>query len=128
MDYHERLNAEAELSDLRDTDSMQYIELKIKDQSVYWGEDLLLKEAELQHMQGTACQLSTYLVSVEKSTSKPKLAAMTSQQMESKLISRNSSMQTILTNTTTNAAIQSADNAAQRIVDNRKRQGKKKKE
>merc|ERR1712173_445539 len=77
---------------------MQYIELKIKDQSVYWGEDLLLKEAELQHMQGT-CDL--------------KLSSMSPKVMESCSFS----MDTIMANTEENVVNQTAARSAQRIVD-----------
>ena len=46
MDYHSRLIEETEIKDLHKAKSPEYIELRIKDQSVYWGDNQLLNANE----------------------------------------------------------------------------------
>ena len=45
-DYHARLVKETELEELQKEKSPEYIELRIKDQSVYWGENQSLTDLE----------------------------------------------------------------------------------
>ena len=114
MEYQERLNVEMEFEDLKADSSKNYIELCIKDQSVYWGDNLLLTEKELNHMNQVAKQLNDYMGLVAKK--KRKLC-----EQEVQNICRGAYINnTIASNTKNNSATGNANLASQRI-ENRKK-------
>lgn len=114
MDYEDRLNIETEFEDLKEESSKNYIELKIKDQSVYWGDNLLLNEGELHRINQVADRLHGYFGLVKDQ--KKKLCELDVRNVIPKLHVVN----TIITNTKNNAAAGSANLASQRI-ENRKK-------
>ena len=108
---------ETEFVDLQEDDAKQYIELKIKDQSVYWGDCLLMNDRDLKQMQQVATRLSDYFGLVDKQ--KPKLANLGTAKIAS-IAHPDLVAATILANSTNNAAINSAESASRRIVENRR--------
>ena len=117
MQYEERLNVETAFEDLQEDDAKQYIELNIKDQSVYWGDNLLMSDKELNNMKQVAKRLSDYFGLVAKQ--KEKLANMSVNKV-SGIISGNDVMNCIGVNTKNNMANNQAESASQRIVENRR--------
>lgn len=114
MEYEDRLNVEMEFEDLKAESSKNYIELKIKDQSVYWGDNLLLTEGELKQMNCFAKQLNDYMGLVMNK--KKKLC----QQDVGNICSRQYVMSTLQSNTRNNLATTNA-NLASEGIENRKR-------
>eukprot|EP00484_Ammonia_sp_Unknown_P014884 CAMPEP_0197076560 /NCGR_PEP_ID=MMETSP1384-20130603/212180_1 /TAXON_ID=29189 /ORGANISM="Ammonia sp." /LENGTH=944 /DNA_ID=CAMNT_0042515419 /DNA_START=29 /DNA_END=2863 /DNA_ORIENTATION=- len=115
MDYEQRLNVETELEDLNEESNENYIELKIKDQSVYWGDNLLLNESEMQHMHQVANALHEYYLKVRKSESKKKLC----EQEVKNVIHRQYVTGTLIANTRNNAATGKASLASERQQEQR---------
>eukprot|EP01084_Bolivina_argentea_P137542 242253_1 len=65
MNYLDRLKRITEFEDLKLENSKNFIELKIKDQSVYWGDNLLLDDQQLTRNNQVAKQLNAYLGQVQ---------------------------------------------------------------
>jgi len=117
MQYEDRLNVETAFEDLQEDDAKQYIELNIKDQSVYWGDNLLMNEKDLNQMKQVAGRLHDYFGLVAKQ--RPKLANVGAAKVSS-IVSGNEVLKTIDSNTTNNTSNMKSDSASRRVVENRR--------
>eukprot|EP01084_Bolivina_argentea_P137545 242256_1 len=115
MDYSERLNVEGEFDDLKEQTGHNYIELKIQDQSAYWGKDLLLDDNELDEMNEYSIKLCDYFDLVEKQKKK-----LYEQEVKT-LISLRYVQTTLLMNTENNFATGGANLLSEKIIENRRK-------
>eukprot|EP01083_Nonionella_stella_P294191 1000320_1 len=122
MGYDDRLRMETELDDLKTQRAAKCIELKIKDQSVYWGDDLLLTEKEQTRMNQEANELNNYFTKVAD-----KKAPISGLQVRS-LIQSKFVDQSIVSNTKNNAATGNAQMASHRMSQNKKNEYNNEKE
>jgi len=124
MEYEDRLNKETELDDLCVDESTNYIELTIKDQSVYWGDNLLLDTATQTRMNQVAKQLHLYLQQVDKK--KAKLAEIAMEESNGKPTWRPKMVvETIKANTQSNSATSKAKMASEQHTQSKRKHGKK---